>query len=177
MVSLPKEVFEKGVEIGNIYLLKKHKLKNTNQPHLFIVVGRKDDGVVLFSCCTTQFEKRRRYIELAGLPLSTLVYIKPDNKNNLDEKTYVDCNRVIPHTIDELHCLSEEENMSLIGTLNGGKLEEIKTGINDSPNVEGEYKYIINGDGSEEYDPLPIERADLYDFRKGAFNDIGAFHV
>jgi len=150
MISLPKEVFKSGLAAGNIYLIEKHKLKNTPLPHLFIVAGMNDDEVVLFSCCTTQFEKRRRFIELNGLPLSTLVYIKPDNVNKLNKPTYVDCNKLHPYTIDELHKLSNDDNMSLIGYLNNGKIEEIKTGINDSPNVEGEYKDIINGDGPEE---------------------------
>lgn len=150
MISLPKEFFEKGIKTGNIYLLKKHKLKNTTEPHLFIAVGRNDEEVALFTCCTTQFEKRKRHIELAGLPLSTLVTIKPDDSNKLDKPTHIDCNGVIPYTIDELYELSEDGDMSFIGFLKEGKLEEIKTGINDSPNVEVEYKDIVNGNDSEE---------------------------
>jgi hypothetical protein len=150
MVPLPKEVFKRGLAVGNIYLLNKHKLKNTSLPHLFIVVGMNDDAVILFSCCTTQFEKRRKYIELTGLPLSTLVYIKKDAINKLDEPTYVDCNKIHPYTLEELHKYSNDGDLRLIGNLNDGKLEELKTGINDSPNVEGEYKDIVNGNGTEE---------------------------
>jgi len=149
MISLPKEVFKTGLVAGNIYLFNKHKLKNTTLPHLFIAVGMDDEEIVLFSCCTTKFEKRRRFIELAGLPLTTLVYIKPDKENKLDEPTYIDCNKLHLYTIDELHTLSNDDDLSLIGTLNDGKLEELRTGINDSPNVEGEYKDIINGNGIE----------------------------
>lgn len=38
--------------------------------------------------------------------------------------------------------------MVFIGTLNEGKIEEIRTGIADSPSVEGVFKDIIAGDQS-----------------------------
>lgn len=150
MISIPIKVFKASIRPGNIYLLRKHKLKNSSEPHLFITVALNDEEVALFSCCTTQFEKRKRHIELAGLPTSTLVTIKPDSSNKLNKTTHIDCNGVIPYTIEELHTLSEEGNMNYIGLLKDGKLEEIKAGINDSPNVEGEYKDMVSMNGKKE---------------------------
>ena len=148
-MTLSKGDFYNSVELGNIYLLQKHKLRTTTEPHLFIVVGKNDEEVVLFSCCTSQFEKRRKHIELAGLPETTLVYIKPDAYNHFDKNTYVDCNQVIPYTVDDLYALRIIGDLGQVGVLRKGKMEEIRTGINDSPNVEGEYKDIVNGNGDE----------------------------
>jgi hypothetical protein len=147
---LPKEVFIRGLAVGSIYLLNKHKLKNTSVPHLFIIAGMNDEELVLFSCCTTQFEKRRRFIELSGLPFSTLVSIKPNGTNKLDKETHINCNELYSYTVDELHTLSNQGDMRLIGKLDEGKYEEMKTGINDSPRIVGEYKDIVNKNGSEE---------------------------
>lgn len=144
MISIPKKFFAKEIKIGNIYLLIKHKLQNTKEPHYHIVVGKSDNELVLFSCCTKRLETILKHINKAGLPSSTVVEILPDKQNKLPKNTYINCNKVIPYTIDELYDLSENGHIKYHSSIPEDKLKELRTGINDSPNVENEFKDIIN---------------------------------
>lgn len=142
MSIVAKKLFADNIQVGQIYYLKKHKLI-TSEPHYFIVVGKSDTELVLFSCFTSNFESRRRYIELKKLPFTTLVQVKHNKENNLKQESYVDCNSVYDHPIGDLYDLNKKGLMTLVGNLNDGKLEEIKVGIAESPLVPGELKDIV----------------------------------
>ena len=150
MISIPKKFFAKEIKIGNVYLLIKHKLTNTREPHYHIVMGKSDNELVLFSCCTKKLETILKHIKHADLPPSTVVEIRPDNNNKLPKNTYINCNNLIPYTIDELYDLSEKGHLKYHSNIPDEKIKEIMTGINDSPNVVGEFKDIINGNGIDQ---------------------------
>lgn len=144
MILLPTKLFVNELKIGNIYLFIKHKLKSTEEPHYFIVMGKSDGELVLFSCCTKRLETILRHNKISGTSNDTIVEIKPDENNKLPKDTYINCNSVIPHTIDELYSLSQKGHMKYQGCINQNQIVKIQKGINISKQVVGEFKDIIN---------------------------------
>lgn len=143
MIFLPKGLFAGGLKIGNVYLFVKHKLSSTKDPHYFIIIGKSDGEVILFSCCTKRLETILRLNKINGISNDTIVEIKPDGNNKLPKDTYINCNNVIAHTTDELYDLSQKGHLVFQGTITPKQINEIKAGIDKSPVVEREYKDIV----------------------------------
>ncbi|MBE9467169.1 MAG: hypothetical protein IMY72_02465 [Bacteroidetes bacterium] len=72
MVLVSGQTFSLSIDKGKIYYFKSNKLSATKNPHYFIVIANPSDELVIFTCCTSQFEKRARFIELNNIPLTTL---------------------------------------------------------------------------------------------------------
>jgi hypothetical protein len=143
MVHVSSQTFGSSVEKGKIYYFKSSKLVSTTQAHFFIVIANPSDDLIIFTCCTSQFEKRARFIELNNIPLSTLVRIKPNNENGLKSDSYVDCNRYFQYSKAELIQMYELNRIEFIGYVQDSKLEEIRQGIIDSPLIVNEIKGLI----------------------------------
>lgn len=143
MVIVSSSIFGKSIDVGKIYYFKSLKLVATNEPHYFIVIANPSYELLIFSCCTSQFDKRVRFIELNNLPESTLVCIKPNDTNELKKDSYIDCNNYHEFTRDELIQKYENSEIEFIGYLSDSKLEEIRQGIKDSPLIPDEIKEVI----------------------------------
>jgi hypothetical protein len=124
MVHVSSQTFGSSVEKGKIYYFKSSKLVSTTQAHFFIVIANPSDDLIIFTCCTSQFEKRARFIEL-----------KSDS--------YVDCNRYFQYSKAELIQMYELNRIEFIGYVQDSKLEEIRQGIIDSPLIVNEIKGLI----------------------------------
>ena len=85
-MSTIEELIEK-LAIGNIYWFKNPQI-NSPDSHPHIYVGRRADDYIFLICCTSQFEKRRRYFELNELPFETLVRLKDSKNNNLTKRNF-----------------------------------------------------------------------------------------
>lgn len=143
MVFVNGELFGDSIEAKKIYYFKSEQLKDTIEPHYFIVIAIPTDELIIFTCCTKQFEKRARYIELNNLPYSTLVRIKPDNENKLPLESYVDCNSCFKHSKTELIKMYEANKITFTGYIIDSKFEEICQGIIDSPLIAEEIKELF----------------------------------
>jgi len=143
MVHFKNEVFSSSIDVGKIYYFKSIKLATTNEPHYFIVIAMPSDDLIIFSCCTTQFVRRAKFIKINNLPTSTLVRIKPNKDNCLKEDTYVDCNGCFKYSKNELIQMYESNKIKFIGYIPDSKLEEIYQGLKDSPLISEDLKEII----------------------------------
>jgi hypothetical protein len=143
MVHFDGSTFGSTIEPGKIYYFKSNQLTSTELPHYFIVIATPTNGLIIFTCCTSQFEKRKRFIELNKIPFSTLVWIKPDEENGLKKDSYVDCNNCFRYSKEELIEMYDNLKIKFVGYLSDYKLEEIKKGIIDSPLVVNEIKLLI----------------------------------
>lgn len=144
MVVVSGHTFGSSLEIGKIYYFKSNQLKHTIQAHYFIVIATPSNDLIIFTCCTSQFEKRARFIELANIPLSTLVWIKPNEDNSLVKDSYVDCNSCFQYSKSELIRMYESNQIEFIGYILESQLEEIRQGIIDSPLIVNEMKELIS---------------------------------
>jgi hypothetical protein len=142
-VRLPIDVFLKSIEEKKVYFFSTEKI-NTPAPHFFICVRRTNNDLLIFTCCTSQFEKRRRFIESRGLPFETLVYIKPkDDGNPFDRDTYVDCNDCEIFTLEELAEKYKTGGVEFSGEISDVYYEQILIGLHASPLIDEETKELI----------------------------------
>jgi len=143
MVLVSGQTFSSSIDKGKIYYFKSKKLVATKESHYFIVIANPSDELVIFTCCTSQFEKRARFIELNNIPLTTLVWIKPNDENGLVKDSYVDCNSYFQYSKAELIQMYEQNQIQFVGYITDSKIEEIRQGIIDSPLVDSMIKEII----------------------------------
>ncbi len=143
MVHVSGDVFGSTIQPGKIYYFKSEQLTHTSEPHYFIAIAMPNDDIVIFSVLTSQFEKRKRFIELNNFPFSTLVWIKPDDENELKKNSYVDCNTVFKYSKEKLIQMYKENEITFIGHVLDSKFEEIKQGILDSPLITREVKNML----------------------------------
>ena len=123
MVHVSGQTFGSSIGKGRIYYFKSSQLVSTTQPHYFIVIANPSDDLIIFTCCTSQFVKRAKFIELNNIPLSTLVWIKPNDENGLKIDTYVDCNSFFKYSKAELIQMYEANRIEFIGSITESKLE------------------------------------------------------
>lgn len=143
MVRFDGSTFGSTIEPGKIYYFKSDQLTSTDLPHYFIVVATPTNDLIIFTCCTSQFEKRKRFLELTQIPFSTLVWIKPNENNGLKKDSYVDCNNCFRYSFEELIEMYNNCKVEFVGCLSDSKLEEIKQGIIESPLIVNEIKLLI----------------------------------
>ncbi|MGY3088211.1 hypothetical protein ACVWYF_001244 [Hymenobacter sp. UYAg731] len=136
------DLFLSGLVPGRIYYFVNPYI-SSDEPHYHICLKEIDGGVLLMSCCTSQFEKRSRYIKLSGLPTETLIWIKPDTDNNLKKDTYVDCNEYFKFTKSYLLDKYNDGHIKPTGELKLDHYEQIILGMIDSPRIEEEIKDSI----------------------------------
>lgn len=116
------------------------KLK-TDVPHYFICIAKDDGEILILACATSQFEKRKRFIELRGFPESTLVWIDPENGFTKD--SYIDCKNYYDYTLTRFKSLYQSDKLEYKGKISEAHLEQIHLGIKDSPQIEESIKELI----------------------------------
>ncbi|MGZ5491850.1 MAG: hypothetical protein ACXWE6_14090 [Nitrososphaeraceae archaeon] len=142
-LKIPTHLFVDGISERKVYYFSSTHLNN-EVPHYFICIKRTDDNYLILTCCTSQFESRRRHIELQGLPYTTLVYITPnDSENPFDRDTYVDCNKAFTYSLSEFIEMYESDRVSYSGEVSEVHYEQILIGLHDSPEVEEELKDLL----------------------------------
>ncbi|MEN0005216.1 MAG: hypothetical protein AAF798_13775 [Bacteroidota bacterium] len=134
-MKLPSDIFIAGLAPGKVYYFESEQL-STNIPHYFICLTINADELVILACCTSQFEKRKRFIESRNLPHSTLVWISPNDENGFSRDTFVDCNSYFDYSKEELKRLYESDILSFTGEVSEDVLVQIYIGMKDSPLIE-----------------------------------------
>ena len=141
-MELNRALLEQVVERRKIFKFRKSQL-TSEKPHYHIVIHNdKEKKSYIFACSTTKYEKRKRYIELEGLPETTLVWIKPSDNNGLTENSYIDCNSVFVISDDEFYQKYSEGELTLEGELEEGYFFQICAGIADSPRISNEIREL-----------------------------------
>ena len=141
-MELNRILLEQVVERRKIFKFKNSRL-HSKEPHYHIVIHNdKEKKSYIFACSTTQYEKRKRYIELEGLPETTLIWIKPSENNGLTKNSYIDCNSVFVISDDEFYQKYSEGGLSLEGELEEGYFYQICKGIADSPKNSNEIREL-----------------------------------
>jgi hypothetical protein len=142
MVKVGSHIFEETLEPGRIYFFKNKKL-TSNIPHFHILIAIPNNDLLILTCCTSQFEKRARFIELANLPFETLVWLKPDDDNPFTKDTYVDCSSSFKYSKDTFIDMYTNGNLEYKGIIQDGKLQEIIHGVKSSPVITEEIKDLL----------------------------------
>ncbi|MBA7579813.1 hypothetical protein ES708_21691 [subsurface metagenome] len=140
-----EDFFKSTLKIGSIYYFKYEKLKDTKDSHPFIVIHKKNSDYIILGNTTTQIEKRIKALEINKFPESTLVFIKPDEKNKLKKESVVDCNTNIwVEDESNLKSIRQKKGMRIYGTVSKNIIEQLRQGIKDSPMITQEIKDIVN---------------------------------
>lgn len=139
----PLETFVQSIQEGGIYYFKCEELSSI-EPHYFVVVKKYNDSMLLMLCATSQFERRRKYIENRGLPYSTLVWARPTAQNELKKDSYFDCNTsYFEFNVSYLANKYQSGELEVKGIMEEDVLEQIENGLKDSPLVEDEIKSLF----------------------------------
>ena len=129
---LPPGLLENYFEPKNIYYFASDQI-SSNEPHYFIFVSKENGEQAILVCCTSQFEKRAKFIQSRKLPLSTLIWIKPTPENGLKKDSYIDCNKLFNFSIEDLKNKHKDGKLKHAGILSDNHYEQILIGLNDSP--------------------------------------------
>jgi len=138
-MKLPSDLFKTSISPRKVFYFRSEQL-NTSIPHYFICVAKSENDMLILVCCTSQFEKRRQFIESRGFPHSTLVWVPPTSENGLSVDSYVDCNSYFDYTVDEFIGLYESGILELKGEISEDHMAQILIGISDSPLIEDNIK-------------------------------------
>lgn len=133
------EVFIQSLKIGNIYWFINPKI-SSSESHPHVCLGTKDDTCAFMLCGTSQFEKKKRFFELNGLPFETLVRFQANVTNTITKDTYINCNEVQSHQIIDLY---NNSSFKQRGNVSHSELFQIKNGIEISELLEEEFKDLI----------------------------------
>ena len=136
--------FGDTIEPRKIYKFSSNKI-NTPILHYFICIVRDDGDFLVMTCCTSQFEKRKKFIEARpDIPNSTLVWIDaPNDDNHLTKETYIDCNNYIEYSVAELQQKYNQEEITFEGEISEVHFLQIIQGLLDSPEIEDEIKEML----------------------------------
>lgn len=104
---LSKQDFLNSIKVWSVFYFKTSEV-SIKVSHYFVVINRDifSSPVLVLPVATSQIEKRKRYYELQKdfLDKGSLVFVKPEESNNILEKESVfDCNQVKIKTIEELY--------------------------------------------------------------------------
>lgn len=111
--------------------------------HYFVCIKKSESEILVFTCCTTQFEKREKYILENGLSGDTLVEILPSNENGLKKRSLVDCNKFFPMTTDDFKKKVDDGTAQYKGEVTSDLYDLILTGIHASDEISPEQKAMI----------------------------------
>ena len=149
-MKFPVNYFTDNIQERKVYYFSSTYL-NTNTPHYFICIKKTDDEVIILSCCTSQFETVKRFVETRSLPYETLVYISSNDSINevFDKDTYVNCNEYYQYTVDDFRKKYEEGLIVFSGEISESHYEQILTGFHTSPMISPEIKELLPLPGSK----------------------------
>jgi hypothetical protein len=141
-LAFPPDWFKDSLVEKKIYYFTSTTI-NSDKPHHYICVKRRDDNVLIMSLCTSKFDTVKKFVESRGLPNETLVYVRPEPLNEdipFDKETYVNCNNVHTFSVDELVERYTNGSVSLSGEIPDSYYHQIVTGLLASPLIAEEIK-------------------------------------
>lgn len=126
--------FEAQLQPGKVFFFKNPSFPEKPHPHVCLI--GKEGGIVLLASATSQQATVERFIRYRGLPLNTIVCIRPNFINGLVKDTYINCNND-PHEFDrsELWEWYSRNELQIFGELSAIDFEQVVLGLLDSPLV------------------------------------------
>lgn len=138
-MKLPSVLISSRTKEREVFYFATTKI-NSTQPHYFICIKKSPNEVLIFTCCTTQMEKREQYFKLKGYSLKSLVHITPSPDNGLDEDTWVDCNSYFEFTVEEINEMFQKDKIAYKGEISDIDYEQILIGLHASDEIEAYVK-------------------------------------
>lgn len=143
MVKVPTQTFIDSISNRKVYYFSSNQI-SSKVPHYFICIRRTEDDLLFMSCCTSQFDTVRKFVESRSLPFETLVHISPKDENNpFDKDTYINCNDLQTYTVEEFREMYDSNDVDFSGVISENHYEQILTGIHLSPVIEDDIKELI----------------------------------
>lgn len=136
------------IKQGAMLKASPNSLFETDKNHCVILmnIAPQLDGHVVFVCVSSQYTKRIEYAIKVGLPVETIVMIKPAAYHHLPKYSVIDCNQVFVLTKDEFAALYSEKRITFYQAsrfLSEADLAKVTKGILSSPTVIEAYKQLI----------------------------------
>ena len=142
-MKVPTDVFLSSISDKKVYYFSSNKI-NTDVPHYYICLKRSNDDILIMSCCTSQFDTVKKFIESRSLPLETIVWFShTDTSNPFPKDTYVNCNETKVFTIEEFRSMYNSDSVSFSGEISDNHFHQILTGLHSSPLIEEETKELL----------------------------------
>lgn len=142
-MKLPTDLFLSSISEKKVYYFSTNKI-NTQDPHYFICIKRTNNDILIMSCCTSQYDTVRHYVENSNLPYETLVWITPlDESNPFNKNTYINCNYPISFTVDEFRSKYESDSVTFSGEISNSHYNQILIGLHSSPMIDLETKELL----------------------------------
>ncbi len=142
-MKLPEELFSDGIGERKVYYFST-PLINTGVPHYFICIRKRPDETLILTCCTSQFDTVRRFVETRQLPYETLVHISPkDDQNPFSKETYVNCNNCYISSISDFIIKYRTDAIEFSGEVSEIHYEQVLIGIHASPMIAEEIKNFL----------------------------------
>ncbi len=138
---MPIDWFLSNLKPLKIYYFSSNQL-NTATPHYFVLIWRGETALLLVCCTSDRNNKRREFAE-DNEAYSTIVWISPDEQNGLAKDTFVDCNSVFEHSIEDFTKLYEEGKLIYKGELSVVHYAQIIQGLLDSSNIANDTKDLL----------------------------------
>lgn len=142
-MDIPPDIRIKStIKPGSVYYFVEDSFSSP-EPHYFIVINRYPvpDNIVLLVCSSSQIEKvkrRRRF-----LPPETLVEIKESQYIGFTKDSIVDCNNVLPKTIEQLIQKLEQNELKLKMEIDICLVEKLRNAVNASPLIDKDIKKLL----------------------------------
>lgn len=131
---LSRADFEAQLQPGKVLFFRNSSFPEKPHPHVCLI--GKGGEIILLSSATSQQATVEKFIRYRGLPLNTIVCIRPNSSNGLVKDTYINCNND-PHELDrgELWAMYSRSELQLFGNLSASDFEQVVLGLLDSPLV------------------------------------------
>lgn len=143
MSGLNKRLLLKNLEEGHIYyFLPTSTIGIPDHRHIFL--KKNGEGLLIFSCCTSQQKTMEKLIAINNWSQSTIVKLTPNKQNKLTTDTYINCNSLQIISSDDFF----ENYMQGNVTINNAEIDEfsflaIENGIIKSDLVDEETKDLF----------------------------------
>jgi len=126
--------FEAQLQPGKVLFFKNPSFPEKPHPHVCLI--GKGGEIILLSSATSQQATVERFIRYRGLPLNTIVCIRPASTNGLAKDTYINCNND-PHELgrEELWAMYSRSELQIFGDLSASDFEQVVLGLLNSPLV------------------------------------------
>lgn len=142
MLDLPKVLLEDNISEGSIFYFEKDCPIGIKE-HMHVCI-KKGDRILLFSTCTSQKDTVYRFITRRNFDPNTYPMFVPDNANEFDKDTFVNCNNVYEIGNKEFAKLIEDGMVRRIaGCIDGTGLQAIAKGVKLSKTIERNIKALF----------------------------------
>ena len=142
MGSITNPLLKKTLRQGSVW---KMPLLSITEPHFLIVLNKNplSGKLILLSLITSKVQKRLEIILKTGKPLSTIVQFGPEEYDELDRPSCVDCNTLKSVDASFFDHAVDLPNAHPCNDLPAPLLKRIIDGILESPGVSPSLKTLI----------------------------------